>query len=362
MDTDIIYLELLRAGLWDRPACVSEPFNVKAVLALASKQVTLPSICKALLSIPKAKLSANLSEMANETLERSAKSHHSANTVIATVCSRLDAAGIRSMLLKGQGIASYYPVPEIRQAGDIDLYVKEENYAEACAILSSMFGCKSGEVEDKHTSFHVGGTLEIELHRVTNTLRPKRVNTIYQRISDEGCWNNPVILDIYGTKVLTPSDNFNAFYIFHHLWCHTSTMGIGMRQLCDWAAFLRSRSGRLDSGKIACWLKQMHLTSVWQVFGCAAVCGLGLNPEEIPLYDASKMKRGERLLAYFLGQGENREFKHGRRGQSAARHKAGSLAYMHKRLFRMLPIFPREALKQYFHDLGGGIRKIFKRK
>lgn len=362
MDIYRIYLELLRAGLWDRPACVSGHFDVKAVLDLAQKQVTLPTVCKALRSIPNARLSGKLAEMAEGTLEKCAKSHHAANTVIANVCSELEAAGIRSILLKGQGIAACYPIPKIRQAGDIDLYVREDDYAAARGMLASKFGGETGEVEDKHTSFHVGGTLEIELHRVTNTLRPKKVNAIYQRISDEGCWNAPVPLDIYGTKVLTPSDDFNAFYIFHHLWCHTSAMGIGMRQLCDWSAFLRSRSGRLDNGKIAQWLKEMHLTDVWQVFGCAAVGGLGLNPDEVPLYDASKKKRGERLLAYFLEQGDNREFKHGRQGQSAAKHKAGSLGYIHKRLFRLLPIFPGQAFKLYFRDIGIGVRKLLKRK
>lgn len=362
MDTYRIYLELLRAGLWDRPACVSERIDIKAVLDLAQKQVTLPTVCRAMLSIPNARLSDKLAEMAEGTLERCAKSHHTANTVIATVCRGLDAAGIRTILLKGQGIASCYPVPEIRQAGDIDLYVREDDYATACGILSSMFGGESGEVAGKHTSYHVGGSLEIELHRVTNNLHPQRINAIYQRISDEGCWGDPVALDIYGTSVLTPSDDFNAFYIFHHLWCHTGTMGIGMRQLCDWTAFLHSRSGRLDSGKIARWLKEMHLTDVWQIFGCAAVSGLGLKPEEVPLYDASKMKRGERLLSYILDQGDNREFKHGRRDQSAAKHKAGSLGYIHKRLFRMLPIFPGQALKLYFRDIRTGIRKLLKRK
>ena len=361
MDIYRIYLELLRAGLWDRPACVSGHIDVKAVLDLAQKQVTLPTVCKAMLSIPNARLSGKLAEIAEATLERCAKSHHAANTVISTVCSRLEVTGIRSILLKGQGMAACYPVPEIRQAGDIDLYVREDDYAAARGILSSMFGGESGEVEDKHTSFHVGGTLEIELHRVTNTLHPQRVNEIYQHISDEGCWKAPVALDIYDTSVLTPSDDFNAFYIFHHLWCHTSTMGIGMRQLCDWSAYLRSRNGRLDSRKIARWLKEMHLTDVWQVFGCAAVSGLGLNPEEVPLYDAHKMKRGERLLTYILDQGDNREFKHGRREQSAAKHKAGSLGYIHKRLFRMLPIFPGQAFKLYFRDIGIGLRKLLKR-
>ena len=44
-----IYLELLRAGLWSRPATVSGAVNLKELLAMAGSQSTLPLICKALL-------------------------------------------------------------------------------------------------------------------------------------------------------------------------------------------------------------------------------------------------------------------------------------------------------------------------
>lgn len=358
MTLDEIYLELLRAGLWNRPAAVSGSVNLAELIEAASRQTTAPAVYRALLDKYGSKLKDQLREKLESDISRCAKSHGTANSVIAFTVGELSRKGIAPVLLKGQGIASWYPVPTLRQAGDIDLYVKE--YDRACAILEGLFGPKESE-NSKHASFHVGGTLEIELHRYTETLPKRRDNAFYAGISDEGTSNNLVPVTLCGTDVMTPEDTFNAFYIFHHLWTHMRAMGIGMRQLCDWAALLRARKEHIDTERLKYWLKELRLLDVWQVFGCTAVEALQLDPSEVPFYDASKASRGHKLLEFILAQGNNSEFKHGRSRKSALKHKTGSLRYIHKRLGLMFPIFPGEALSQYFRDVKNGILKIFHR-
>lgn len=352
-----IYLELLRAGLWNRPAVVSGSVNIADIMAMAQRQVTTPIVCKALLdsfgdrfdSVMKGKLSV--------PVERCAKAHQAADTVIAYVTGLLEKEGIGSVLLKGQGIASWYPVPVLRQPGDIDLYVRD--YDKASDILMAMFPDYEQET-DKHRAFHIGGSLELELHRFTEVLASDRQNAIYQSISDEGTSRDLTPVTLGGEKVMTPSDTFNAFYIFHHLWGHTRGMGIGMRQLCDWSAFLRAHKGVLDTEKLSSWLQSLHLMDVWQVFGAAAVHALGLEPDEVPFYDSRCSARGKRLVDFILIQGDNREFKHGRHGQSALRHKAGSVGYVFWRFWKLFPIFPGLALKQVVGDFKNGFLKLFK--
>lgn len=356
--TTSTYLELLRAGLWNRPASISAPFNLKEMLYLAAKQSTTPLICKAVLDIPGAKISPAYEERMQQTIKTCRRSHESANSVIGIVCDELSKAGIRAVLLKGQGIASYYPTPEIRQAGDIDLYVGREKYDEACAILGKMFNGTTGE-SDKHAGFHVGGTLEIELHRFTETLSPAAADKYYQRISDKGTTTNLVTVSLGDDEVLTPEDNFNAFFIFNHLWEHTRSMGIGIRQLCDWAVFLKSHAGKLDAERLDAWLEYLDLLDVWQVFGCAATLALDLPEDCIPLYDSSKEKRGRRLVKFIINQGDNREFKHGRKEMGKLRHKLGSLGFIFTRFLRFSSIFPGKAFVQLCADIKGGIAKFF---
>lgn len=352
-----IYLEFLRAGLWNRPAVVSGSVKFAEVMDHALRQNTVPTISKALLDKAGSKLPQKLHDALETNVRRCASSHQAANSVIAYATGELAAEGILSVLLKGQGIASWYPVPTLRQAGDIDLYVKE--FGKAREVMTRLFGAET-EVSSKHATYHVGGTLDIELHQFTEILADSRQNTEYQRISDFGTSEGLELVNIDGTAVNTPEPSFNAFYIFHHLWHHFTGMGIGMRQLCDWAVFLHSHRGRLDLDSLEKWLDYFKLKDVWQVFGCAAVQTLGLPPEDVPFYDVSKAERGSKLANFFLAQGDNREFKHGRHGQSKLKHKGGSLRFIHRRLKMMFPIFPGKALLQYVGDIKNGLLKLFK--
>lgn len=353
------YIELLRAGLWNRPARVSSPVLLKDISELATRQSTLPLIYCAILAIPDITIPEKLATQMEAVVDKCAKSHKAANTVIAFVTSDLEAAGIPSVLLKGQGIASYYPNPELRQAGDIDLYVGSANYADSCKIMGARFP-KEGNESDKHASFHVGGSLFLELHEFTEILHPERLNAIYQSISDEGTASgNIVIRKLDGADIPTPEDTFNAFYIFNHLWEHTRNMGIGIRQLCDWAVFLHTHNGQLDTHKLNGWLKDLHLLNVWQVFGCTAIELLEIDQKDVPFYDSRKTKRGHRLAKFILEQGDNREFKHGRGKSSSIKHKAGSLAFIFIRFSQMVLIFPKLAFNKTIGDIIRGSGKIF---
>ena len=353
------YIELLRAGLWNRPARVSSPVPLKEIFELAARQSTLPLVYSAVLAIPEINLPEKLKAQMSLVVDKCAKSHRAANTVIAFVTSDLEAAGIPSVLLKGQGIASYYPVPELRQAGDIDIYVGSANYAKACEIMGARFP-KAEDDSDKHACFHVGGSLYLELHEFTEVLHPERLNRTYQAISDEGTASaNAVAHNLNGADIPTPEDTFNAFYIFNHLWEHTRSMGIGIRQLCDWAMFLHTHNGQLDSARLGRWLKELKLKNVWQVFGCAAVELLAISPEDVPFYDPHKAKRGHRLARFILDQGDNSEFKHGRGDSGSIKHKAGSLAFIFSRFARMVRIFPKLAICKTMEDIFRGAGKIF---
>ena len=62
MTSSEIYLEFLRAGLWNRPAVVSGSANLNEVLSLAGCQSTLPLVSKAVLDRCGLKLSPVLAE------------------------------------------------------------------------------------------------------------------------------------------------------------------------------------------------------------------------------------------------------------------------------------------------------------
>ena len=359
-----IYMELLRAGLWDRPAVVSGEADWRKVVALARRQSTCGTVFQAALALEgPSSVSADMLPLMQSFLMKTVNAHAAANHTIARLVKALQSEGIEPVLLKGQGVAACYPQPLLRQCGDIDLYVGRDSYEAACRIVSQFRAADPSDVDlangdshetEKHFSFSMGGGLEVEIHRFTEVLDDVRQDVVWQAISDQGTNTNLVPMTFEDVTVQTPNDDFNALYIFHHMWHHVIGMGMGMRQLCDWTMFLHSRAGHLDTALLWQRLTDMRLTDVWQVFGCMAVDYLGLPADEMPFYHPSYSHRARCLLHYLLSEGDNREFKFGR-SENPLRKKTATGCYLVRKCIRLMPVFPRIAIHTFFHSLSSGI-------
>ena len=361
------YLALLRAGLWDEKGHVEGDIDWKGLMALAKRQSTMALICHAALQLEGDVVPAALQPKMQAFLLKTINAHASTNRAIASIVTRLHEQGIESVLLKGQGIASYYPTPLLRQCGDIDLYV--EDYAVACdSIMTTDNGQQTtdngrrtlalgrSEATDKHTEFDLGGGLSLEIHEYTETLNDAKKDTLYQAFSNEGTTTGLVPIVFNGVSVMTPENTFNAFYIFHHLWHHTIGMGMGLRQVCDWAVFLHTHTGELDTKRLKMYLSELSLMDQWQVYGSLIVQYLGVKADEVPFYDAKKNRRAARLLHYILTEGDNREFKFGR-PEHRTKKKAATLRYIFRKTARLLPIFPGQAMRYFIHSIHSGLKK-----
>ena len=434
------YLALLRAGLWDTKVSVEGDVDWKALMVLAKRQSTTALICHAALQLEGNVVPTSLQPKMQAFLLKTINAHASMNRAIASIVTRLHEQGIDSVLLKGQGVASYYPTPLLRQCGDIDLYV--EDYAAACdSIRTEDDGRKTeddgrktedggrktedggqrtedegrkteddgrktedggrrtedegrkteddgrktedggqrtedegrktedggrrtlalsrSEATDKHTEFDLGGGLSLEIHEYTEMLDDARQNAAYQTFSDDGTTNDLVPIVFNGVSVMTPEDTFNTFYIFHHLWHHTIGLGMGLRQVCDWAVFLHTHTGELDTKRLKMYLSELGLMDQWQVYGSLIVQYLGVKADEVPFYDAKKNRRATRLLHYILTEGDNREFKFGR-PEHRTKKKAATLRYIFRKTTRLLPIFPSEAMRYFIHSIHSGLKKARK--
>ncbi len=301
----------------------------------------------------------HIEEMMTQTLVTGVNAHASANKVLSKVAKALEAKGIKPVLLKGQGIASYYATPYLRQCGDIDLYVGGDAYEKACKVLEELIG-KPGEHSEKHCEFNYGHGLSIEIHRYTELLEDKRDNAFYQQISDAATAEAQVPVHFGDIDVLTPEDTFNAFYIFHHFWHHVMGMGMGMRQLCDWTVFLHTHISKLDEARLDAWLDRFRLKDVWRVLGCLAVDTLGLEPEAVPFLepaDEKLHKKAAAFLEFVLEEGDNRDYKFGR-DKSAATHKTSTFLYILRKFAKLLPIFPGQAISYLQHGISAGASKL----
>ena len=145
--------------------------------------------------------------------------------------------GLRSCVLKGQGIAQLYPKPERRQSGDVDLWVEsgrekvlkflKDNYLGIGHVVIHHVDARIIEGVDSEIHFMPGYTWNPFLHRKLQR---------YFRQQAESQFSN------YDSKLgfAYPTSRFNAVYILSHIYMHYLYEGVGLRQIIDYYYVLKN--------------------------------------------------------------------------------------------------------------------------
>ena len=144
------------------------------------------------------------------------------------IFSALEEAGVPCAVLKGSASAQYYPKPELRSRGDIDILAQSGRFEDAAGVLTGNGFIANGEInpEAKHVEFKKNG-VEIELH---------------SRFFEAGEQNALLYSAIGGIKkggIPMLPDTENGLVMLHHIQYHLR-FGIGLRQFIDWFMFVNS--------------------------------------------------------------------------------------------------------------------------
>lgn len=129
------------------------------------------------------------------------------------------------VLMKGSAAGQYYPKPEYRSMGDIDLITKPEDFETACSDMLS------GGYEEipcyyfRHRQF-IRNNLVVEVHRsFAIPDNPERARRVDQLIRE----------NITDSHFLP--DLVNGIVLIEHIRYHLK-MGLGLRQMVDWMLFV----------------------------------------------------------------------------------------------------------------------------
>lgn len=159
-----------------------------------------------------------------------------------TLIRKLEGAGLKATILKGQGIAKLYTkdkLGELRQSGDIDVFV-EGGMEHALRKVKEM-GVKVDHWDYKHAQLVIWDDTSVELHyRVEvmfNLVKNRRLQRWFGQESGELFERNAE------TGFVTPTVAFNVFYILLHIYRHFFTEGVGLRQVMDYYMVLRTVNG-----------------------------------------------------------------------------------------------------------------------
>ena len=136
--------------------------------------------------------------------------------------------GIGPLVLKGTHTAGYYPHPELREFGDLDLYFRER-HAEADDVARKELGVEPDHGTHHHSKSDYRGVTVESHYDLLNTHYPHS-NKRYDQM----------------LKQLAPSADFEVLYLLRHAGIHFAATGITLRDLCDWVLTCRALHDKVN--------------------------------------------------------------------------------------------------------------------
>lgn len=198
----------------------------------------------------------------------------------------LEKNGISYVLLKGISLADFYPVPEYRKLGDVDIYINDkEMFNRAEELLLANGYTKDDEISDHHQGYlykvpQTGRTMILELHyRIVGLYQYAPANKIVDAVFASGAFT-PIIQKVNDRSypVLPPTEY--TFYMIHHMLKHYLYSGFGIRLLCDFSFYLEHNYTAIDFAQIHTWCKESKILHLYEIILETCRIYLGL-PETI---------------------------------------------------------------------------------
>ena len=270
-------LKILSDVLWRKaPECAYSEQEWEDILTAAEDQGVLLLVLQGCTSIRQQVSAADwlkwrskmLSTMINNEVLMEAQSK---------IAEALKSESIPYAVLKGASLSACYYDPSVRALGDIDLLVPVQFVDRASELLISQ-GFHAPEdsfVHPYHIDFYKNSVVA-ELHYAVSTFPDSPAGAEAKRYMES--WPEQLRqkhIENYTFQCL--SDFHQALSLLLHMERHMTTSCIGLRQLCDWAAFLTSVMPDYFADQIVPELKRCGLKNFAGVLTRTAISYLGLH-------------------------------------------------------------------------------------
>lgn len=185
------------------------------------------------------------------------------------LAAELDKNGIDHILFKGFVVRDYYPVPELRSFGDVDIIIRKEDRRKSDEMMMALGFRRKEDWEPSYS--YVRGTEYYELHsRVIGFDVSDKADFVgyFSHIWD---YTQPArVVHLEHAWELKPE--FHFLYLMTHIAKHISRSGAGVRMYLDIAFFIKHFGASLDWEWVARELEKLNLTDFAAVALSAVEC------------------------------------------------------------------------------------------
>ena len=239
-------------------------------------------------------------------------------------------AGLNPILMKGPATAAFYPKPELRSFGDIDLYFTHDEFHKAKDLAKS----ESGFMLASDGSFHFKkDNVDVDVHDRYFDLH----------VSEEKL---PQV----------PSAEATLLMLSSHALKHACGTGVGLRQITDYAMACDALKGKYDPKRLEAVIRKAGISKWQSLLSSFIINILGIH---IP-YPGGKMVSEEPLLRIIEEGGNFGHHASGRGeafGKSTTKRKADTVKRFLKRLPFSLKYAPSETLRNVASLTVGNFKK-----
>ena len=278
------------------------PENTEALISLAKAQSSLPML------LPYIKDGSLLVGLKYQ-VKLMMLNYYQIEQFTRRIANLFDSNNIAYVLLKGISLAAFYPVPEYRKLGDVDIYINDkETFDRAGALLLANGYTKDSEISDHHQGYlytlpKTGRTMLLELHyRIVGLYQYAPANKIVDTVFAKDAFT-PIMQTINGRSypVLPPTEY--TFYMLHHMLKHYLYSGFGVRLLCDFTFYLEHNYTDIDFNKIHTWCKESKILHLYEIILETCRIYLGL-PNTIDAHIHYNTKDCEAFITQLLSDGD----------------------------------------------------------
>lgn len=156
------------------------------------------------------------------------------NGVVNELCSLFKSEEIRTVLQKGQGIASLYEYPLLRECGDIDLYFPDRKEREKADFFIQQQGIPISKGADGSIHYEWKGVVVEHHSRLLDVYNPFQQDYLNQLEKKIGFTTVRLGKEEDG-EVTVAAPVLYLLMLNVHILKHALGLGVGLRQLCDMA-------------------------------------------------------------------------------------------------------------------------------
>jgi len=359
------FFELVRAGLWEKEVRIEKYgiIDYGAIFQLATEQSIVGLVACGLEYVADVNVPHELAlQFVGQTLQIEQR-NKTMNEFVVKLINILQKAGVSTLLVKGQGIAQCYERPLWRSCGDVDLFINEDNYRSAAALLTLMATSIDEYIpETKHLSMIIDGW-KVELHGSLRSQLGKRIDSVIDEVQEDTfSFGNMRVWEENGVPIFLPSPDNDIIFIFCHILQHFFREGIGLRQICDLCRLLWTFRETINIRLLENRLRKAALVSEWRAFAELLVTYLGMSSEAMPLYHSTVISRwrAKQILKRIINTGN---FGHNNDNsnivKSFYKRKMASLWRYTRDALSTFMVFPLDSFRGLRTSVMAGLKRTF---